>query len=155
MIEMTPDLARTVADALGVRCFERKTHDAKGNAQGNLTGRTHYVDADTLRFFSSRISSSRDAFNGTVFMIVESTAGDFQNKSRGFRFVAFDMNGTVINDRKPMESMHRTSTKAEAEMWAWADGFDVVAHYRDVLEARAKQAETSAVTMRAVAETLA
>jgi len=149
--ELTADIARDIARAFGVSLFDRNSYAAKDKAQANLSGRTHYVDDDTLRFFHSRISSARAIEHETIFLIVESVAADYQNRSRGFRFVAFDLNGSVINDRKGPETLHRTSAQAEKEMWAWANAFDTLAHYKARLIERAERAKREAAAMTAAA----
>ena len=98
----------------------------KNNAQRNLAGRTHYVDDDTLRSFYSRIISARHTDGGLLFAIVTSDAKDFENKSRGFRYVIFDLFGTVI-ERNPSSvdrEYFRTSEKAEKAMWAALNAMD-------------------------------
>jgi hypothetical protein len=100
----------------------------KINAQRNLQGRTHYVDDDTLRGFHSRVISARHTDGGLLFAIVTSDAKDYQNKSRGFRYVIFDLFGTVV-ERNPSSvdrEYFRTSAKAEEAMWAALNSLDVV-----------------------------
>lgn len=153
--EMTQELARTIARAFDVSLFERKSsYSAKSDAQGNLSGRTHYADDSTLKFFYSRISSGRAIEHGTVYMLVESVAGDFQNKTRGFRFVAFDLTGRTINDRRnaDVETLHKTSARAEREMWEWAESFNVAAHYKERLSEESERAKRRAADMAAAAK---
>lgn len=100
--------------------YRNESSYPKNNAQRNLAGRTHYVDDDTLRGFYSRIISARHTDGGLLFAIVTSDAKDFENKSRGFRYVIFDLFGTVI-ERNPSSvdrEYFRTSEKAEKAMWA-------------------------------------
>lgn len=100
----------------------------KNNAQRNLQGRTHYVDDDTLRYHHSRVISARHTDGGLLFAIVTSDAKDHQNKSRGFRYVIFDLFGTVV-ERNPSSvdrEFFRTSAQAEKAMWAALNDFDVV-----------------------------
>lgn len=42
---LNDDIARSIARAINESRFERQGYDAKANAQRNLQGKTHYVDA--------------------------------------------------------------------------------------------------------------
>ena len=106
-------------------------------AQRNLSGKTHYADDETLRFFHARINSARTSHEGLIFAMVESVATDSRNTSRGFRFVAFDLLGTVLNDRTHADSTHAKSDKAIGEMLAWLESFDAMAHYKTAMAERA------------------
>ena len=97
--------------------YENKSSNAKRNAQSNLMGRTHYVDDDSLRFHKARILSARHTDGGLLFAIVESTSADYKNTRRGFRFVIFDIDGTVI-ERANLDGMYSTSKSATKAMWA-------------------------------------
>lgn len=106
--------------------YSNQTSDPKRNAQRNLQGRTHYVDDDTLRFHKSRVLSARPAYNGLVFAIVTSDALDMNNTKRGFRFVIFDVFGTVL-ERTSIEGAYPTSTRATKEMWSALNAIDAKA----------------------------
>lgn len=148
--ELTLELARDIARACGKDRFERKGYDAKFNAQSNLTGRTHYADDSTLKFFHARINSCRVAHEGLVFAMVESVAEDMNNSRRGFRFVAFDIFGAVINDRSSTDSLHRKSDKAISDMLTFLESFDVLAHYKDAIGDIADRLKRQAADMAAM-----
>lgn len=96
----------------------------------------HYVDDDTLRGFHSRIISARHTDGGLLFAIVTSDAKDFENRSRGFRYVIFDLFGTVI-ERNPSSvdrEYFRTSEKAEKAMWAALNSLNAAAITRAGIE---------------------
>lgn len=99
---------------------------AKFNAQRNLIGRTHYVDDDTLRFHKSKIIRARAHCDGLLFSIVTSDAVDYQNTKRGFRFVIFDLFGTVLA-RTPLDDAFRRSEQASKAMYHELDTIDAVA----------------------------
>lgn len=143
---------RDLAYACGVRVFEQFGYDAKACAQRNLSGRTHYADDDTLRFFHARIISARPELDGAAFLLVESVAKDFSNTARGFRFVVFDMFGESMGESR--DTYHKTSDKARAAGLAWLESFDVVAHYRAALAERADRLERQAAAMRGAVEKL-
>lgn len=147
--ELTRELARNIALALNANIFDRQnSSNPKLNAQANLSGKTHYVDDDALGFFHSRIISTREIDHGLVFLLIESVAADHQNRSRGFRFVAFDLFGTVLNERPSLTSgLCRTSSQAEKQMWAWADEFDTLVHYKHAMTERADQMKHDAAFM--------
>lgn len=111
--------------------YRNESSDPKSNAQRNLVGRTHYVDDDTLRFHKSRVMSARHTDGGLLFAIVTSDAKDSENRSRGFRYVIFDLFGTVI-DRS--EQWHRTSDQATKAMWAALNALDAAQLTRDAIE---------------------
>lgn len=139
--------ARAIADACGTRPFYQRGYTAKDRAQDNLSGKTHYATDDTLRFHHARINGCYVECHGLVLVIVESAAIDMHNTSRGHRFVAFDLFGTVINNRNRIDEMHSTSDKALADMRTWLDGFNVLAHYKEVLTDRAARAKRDADAM--------
>jgi hypothetical protein len=149
-MDMNP---RALADVCGLGLFQEHSYIAKTNAQRNLAGRTHYVDDDTLRFFFARITSARAECDGLVFCLVESVARDFKNTSRGFRFVAFDLFGDVL-DRTRDQYFPSTAAACKAGE-AWFETFDVAAHYRATLEERAARLSCQADVMRAAAADLA
>lgn len=99
-----------------MQLYQNESSNPKYNAQRNLIGRTHYVDDDTLRFHKARIISSADSCNGLVFWLIESTAMDYQNTTRGFRYVIFDVFGNVI-DRPELGEGFRTSNQARKAMY--------------------------------------
>ena len=148
MEKITDQLARDVARACDASRFDWHSYNAKACAQRNLTGRSHYCDDDTLKYFHSRIQSARPECHGLVLIIVESAAADYKNTSRGFRFVAFDLFGAVINDRGEESPLHKKSDKACAEAAAWLESFDVLAHYRAEMLERAESMERRATDMR-------
>jgi hypothetical protein len=115
------------------RLFSNASCDAKANAQRNLSGRTHYADDDTLRGFHCRIISARTTDQGLLFAIVTSDAKDFENRSREFRFVIFDIFGTVLERPKSGEGF-RTSAQATKAMWTALNGLDAKAHTLEAIE---------------------
>lgn len=142
---------RTLADTCGARLFEMTGYDAKACAQRNLSGRTHYADSDTLKYFHARLTSARPECGGVIFLMVESVAKDYQNTSRGFRFVAFDLFGEVLTER---DTYFTSTDKARTAGLAWLESFDVAAHYRAALTERATRLEREAARMRAGAAAL-
>lgn len=146
--------ARAIADACGVRPFYQRGYIAKDVAQNNLSGKSHYAEDDTLKFFHARINRCYIECNGLVLVIVESAAKDMNNASRGHRFVAFDLFGTVINERERADEMHSTSDKALADMRTFLDGFNVLAHYKDKLAERAARAKREADAMAKAARAI-
>lgn len=107
--------------------FRKESSHPKRNAQRNLAGRTHYVDDGTLRFHKSRVLSARDHDNGLLFSIVTSDALDMRGTRRGFRYVIFDIFGTVLA-RPTLEEAFRTSKQADKARYAALDKIDAVAH---------------------------
>lgn len=148
---ITEQIARDIARACDAKRFHRHSYNAKACAQRNLSGRSNYCDNNTLKYFHSRIQSARPECEGLVLVIVESVAADYKNTSRGFRFVAFDLFGAVLNDR---DKTHKKSDKARADAAAWLESFDVLAHYRDEMIRRVESMERRAADMRVAADKL-
>lgn len=103
-----------------MQLYKNESSNPKTNAQRNLCGRTYYVDDDTLRFHKSRIISARPTDSGLLFAIVTSDALDYENRRRGFRYVIFDVFGTVVS-RCRLEDARRTSEQATKDMWREID----------------------------------
>jgi hypothetical protein len=113
--------------------YQTKSSYPKPNAQSNLSGRTHYVADDTLRFHKSRILSAHVVYEGLLFAIVESVAMDMNNTKRGVRYVVFDVFGRVIS-RVSLEDCWRTRDQATKAMWTFIDGCDAAAITREGIE---------------------
>jgi hypothetical protein len=113
------------------------------NAQENLSGRTHYVDSDTLKCFGARILSARPYMYGAFFVIVESSAKNYQKTQRGFRAVMFDIFGNTVY-RPDIDGMHSTRAAAEKAFSKWYGEFDAETYYRDVLRERATRLQREA-----------
>lgn len=103
--------------------YRLESSNAKYNAQRNLIGRTHYVDDATLRSFHSRILYSGDEDNGLLFALVESLALDMHNKRRGYRYVIFNVFGSVVS-RVNIEDCHKSRKAAEKALWKALDSID-------------------------------
>ena len=154
MKPVSHETARKISQSLGTSLFGRHGYDAKYCAQRNLTGKTHYVDDDTLRFFHARIVLTRAMQEGLLFGLVESVAKDPDNRSRGFLFVVFDLFGTVLNDRDHADAMHNKSDKAAAAMAEWLESFDVLAHYKRAMLERAGRLKREAAEMSKAARAI-
>lgn len=126
----------TIIQSLNVELFSDKSSYMVNNVEQNLTGRTHYADKGTLRFFNVRIVGGSDQCSGTVFRLIESLPNGYGGK-RGFRFVAFDVFGTVLNERE----FFTTSQKATNGFYTWLGTFDLIGHYREAFAARASRAK--------------
>ena len=154
MRDMTKDNARTLAHAVfQVSPFELNSGylTAKEYAQKNLTGKTHYVDPDTLRYHKSRILESYSTDHGTLFALIESCALDMNNTSRGFRFVVFDLGGQSLG-RASLECTYKSKASAQGAMWVWLDDFDVVSHYIDRLGDDLRRIDHKAIAIKKLVE---
>lgn len=79
--------------AAGVRLYESAyMATEKALAQRQLSGRTHYADEDTLRYFGARINETRQDDNGLWFALRESVQPPHSN--RVHRWAIFDIFGT-------------------------------------------------------------
>lgn len=136
--------------------YRNESSYPKINAQRNLAGRTHYVDDDTLRRFYSCIVSARETHGGLLFAIVTSDAKDYENKARGFRYVIFDLFGSVV-ERNPgnIESLFfLTSTTATKAMWTALNALDTVKITRQAIGAAEMQHANEMDRVRADLERL-
>jgi len=142
----------TISTAANVELFGHKSSDPKHNAQQNLSGRTYFVDDDTLRFFTSRIVSAYPTDNGLFFKIVESVATDHNKSRRGFRVVVFDLFGFRVFCPSFEEC---TSSSAAAEKY-YSKHYDTDTwkHYRAELKTRAARLAAQAAAMTEAAATL-
>jgi hypothetical protein len=150
----TKELATLIHQTSHARLYEsRYFHNPVHFAQNQLTGRTHYVDDSTLRYFHARVIGAHDAAEGLLFWIVESSAKDPDNNARGFRPVVFDIFGEVVY-RVSLADMVKTSDKARALYRDWLESFDIAAHYREAMESRARRLETEAHKYREALQAL-
>lgn len=79
-------------------------------AQRALSGRTHYVDDGTLRYFSARILRCVVSHHGFYCLIQESVAHPEMGRIR--RNVLFDVFGSVVSGR---EIFHKSTVSADKE----------------------------------------
>lgn len=122
-------------------------------AERNLEGRTHYVDRSTRGFFRSRVLSAtvHSSMHGLIFSIVESCSANPDRTRRVFRGVVFNIFGTVLY-RPALDESQGSTEHAREALYEWLSGFDVVAHYVKVLEARAARLEAEAQALRTIAK---
>ena len=106
--------------------FSDRYDNPKRNAQDNLEGITHYVTDSSLRFHKSRILYGRPQCGGLIYALVTSDSADYQNTKREFRYVLFDLNGTVI-DRPELGEGFTSKDKAKTAMFAALDKLDAKA----------------------------
>ena len=123
------------------------------NAQGNLDGRTHYVDTPTLRFFKSRIVSALPVSNGAFYKIIESASLDYSNTKRGFRAVLFDIFGTVVY-RPDLDQCFTSKEKADKGFYWWFETFNEVEHYQQALDGKLKKLEKDEGKLSEILQTL-
>ncbi len=133
--------------------YQDRGNDPKWRAQNALSGRTHYVDDGTLKYFHSRVIRSDACRSGAFFYIIESCALNSDNTARGFRGVVFDVFGTAVY-RPDMDNCYKTSATAQKAMWAWFDGFDEAAHYVEALRSKAARLEREATAAQQAARTI-
>lgn len=145
------EFAQKIGSVLNLKLFSQESYNCTRNTQINLAGKTHYTDSDTLRYFHSRIVASSDTENGLIFWFIESAAKDCNNTSRGFRYVAFDLFGTVLC-RVDLADMTSTSEKARKQFWTWLETFDTIGHYKNAFKQKALQAKKDAIEFSKLAK---
>ena len=114
----------------------------KYTAQALLQGRTHYVDDDTLKYFHCRILQCDIEQNGTLCWLIESVALDMNNTRRGFRYVVFDIFGTVIS-RVNLENSFSTRDKAKKALREYLASVNGLKITKDGLKQRKRQDKQS------------
>ena len=131
---MNNQLAQTICQAFDQNQYYSKClNTARANAQAMLSGRTHYVDDSTLRYFNSRITSAQPSTFGLFFLITESVGKESYGGKRGFRTVLFDINGQVVY-RPSLEELESTSTKAQKAFYAWYESFCPETYYKEQIK---------------------
>jgi hypothetical protein len=131
---MNKELANQIAQAYDQTLYHSKfLKTPKDNAQVMLTGRTHYVDDDTLRFFGCLIKSAQPSTFGLFYRITESLS--LPTGGRGFRTVLFDLGGQVVY-RPQLAEMENKTEKAEKAFYKWFETFDIETYYRDQIRER-------------------
>jgi hypothetical protein len=120
---------------LTVDLYREQSSDSTYDAQRNLMGRTHYVDPDTLKYHKSRVLAFRIHADGLLCSLIESCAADMHNRKRRFRYVIFDVLGTVL-DRPKLDESFTSKHYAEKAMWKAVESIDAIKHTREALQQR-------------------
>lgn len=140
---------KTSLSILGIRPFRVESCYALNNAQKNLEGRSHYADAQTLKYFKARILDSYTAKENLAFWIIESNNSKPFEPKKNKRFICFDVFGTVLNDR---DEWFSTSKSADNARKAFLESFDAVAHTEKRLhEIAVRDAENAQSVFNALA----
>jgi hypothetical protein len=113
--------------SLGYPPFDEHSMNPKASAQYELSGRTHYVDDDTLRFFAGKILSARPTHDRLFYRIIESCKAGFEDYRRVYRVTYFDVFGQVVSERDTYNS-RKAAEKADT------GAPDVSAHYLEAIE---------------------
>jgi hypothetical protein len=142
------EIRNNLCNALKASCYRDSSSNSTRDAQANLSGRTHYVDSDTLRYHRARIVGAMPLLNGTFYRLVERTALDYQNTQRGTRVVVFDLIGETVF-RPRLDECRATTIAARLDFDRWWTGFDPVEHYRALLARRADECLRQAESLRA------
>jgi hypothetical protein len=107
-----------------------------------LSGRTHYVDAQTLRYFKARILRTFCASGGLFFILQESLPHPDFGWARVRRNVVFDVFGDVIGESR--ETCHTNGKKADAhfnQLIEWTKSAEALEELGAKLERRIKRRE--------------
>jgi hypothetical protein len=115
------DLVKAL-NAINVYQFRQESCYPNYDAQRNLSGRTHYADDSTLKYFKARILRSTHSKNGLYYILQESIPHPDYDMKRIRRNVVFNVFGTVIGLWR--DECHTTSIKADNAFsiaLAWCD----------------------------------
>ena len=93
----TAELAQRIAtNQTSVQLYTNHSYTPKIDAQKNLQGKIYFCTDDTLKYFGSRIQSSRVEFDGLMLGIIESKFSSHEKTSRAFYYTIFDLYGSTI-----------------------------------------------------------
>lgn len=127
---------KSALNVLGIQPFRVESYNPLNDAQRNLQGLTHFVDANTLKGFRARVLNAQASHEGLIYWIIESVGKKPFDGKANKRFVAFDVFGDVISDR---DSWHTTSKAAEKDKNAFLESFDAEKHTESRLLEKAKR----------------
>ena len=122
--------------ALDVHCgVFRNTwaYNAVDIAHSHLSGKTHYYDESTRRYFSSRVLECFLKFDDLICITRESYL-DY-DKNRLTRYVCFDVFGNVVFRASlgDDDTGFKTAKQAEKAYKEWTSSFNVCQYYTDLL----------------------
>lgn len=126
---MKTENIKQALQSIGVYAYANNSSYPDSNAQSALEGKTHYVDADTLKYFKSRILMSCACKNGFYFILQESLPHPDHEMKRVRRNVLFDVFGRTVDDERIRDITYTSSDKAEKayyELKAWMDSDEAV-----------------------------
>lgn len=134
---------QSAMQSAGVRAYRCESSYPEYDAPRNLQGRTHYVDADTLKAFNARILNAGHSKDGLLYWLVESVNSRPNHGGHTRRAIVFDVFGDIVNERANMAETQgewfKDTRKAENAAFDFLKSFDAVKHTREKLKARAKQ----------------
>ena len=108
--------------ALNVYQFRSESSYPDYDAQKNLSGRTHYAETSTLKYFKARILRGNHSKNGLYYVLQESLPHPDFDMQRIRRNVVFNVFGSVIGEWR--EECHKSPLKADVHFsaaLAWCD----------------------------------
>ena len=120
----TPDPIADRIRAAGLRPLEcRSSYANSANATRTMEGLTHYYDADTLRFFGSRVTDSRLSPCGVFFGTISTQKRGFEPSSgREYRIAIHDLTGECVHRTDPDTfATRRQAVKAFEAAWSALD----------------------------------
>lgn len=138
----------TALAAAYVRKFQCQSYDPTYDAQRNLSGRTHYVDPDTLKGFQAKILNAGHSKDGLLYWLVESVQSRPQHGGYTRRAIVFDVFGDIVNERADMAETQgewfKDTRKAEDAAFAFMASFDAPAHTAAKMADKARRSITEA-----------
>ena len=141
---MDQNTLRSALQCAGLIPYDNHGINAAVKAQNALSGRTHYVDAGSLRFHYARITSARPISMGAFYLIVESCAADYENTRRVFRAVCFDVFGTVVY-RPDLDASFKSTEAALKAFIAFWNNFNEAAYYQEKLKDKTRRAQQAEI----------
>ena len=117
--------------AIGLSPYRHESSYSDRNAVANLKGRTHYYDADTMRYFGAKILDCTVIADGLILATVESVQHPVSG--RGYRPVFFDILGNVF-ERPDSDVLYKSPAAARKAFDVIRAGLDPIAITRAALE---------------------
>lgn len=117
--------AKELETRTGHRLYWEPGHsDLAGHAADQLSGRSHYYDASTRRYFGCRVNGLCVRLEGLLLCTLESVSPP--EGGRVHRAVVFDLAGQVIYRSKDDDADSfgfRTGKQANADLCRWLDAY--------------------------------
>ena len=115
--------------------FKEYSANHKRNAQANLSGLSHYVDNETLKFFNARVVESKVSYCGLYFILIETKSADYENKTRCKRATVFNIMGKILHQTE-CKSTNNKNHKIISEAYEFIDNYESENDYfKDIKEA--------------------
>jgi len=148
IVNKTSERAQNAVRAFGETLYRDETSYPLQRAQRALSGKTHYCDDDTLRYFKSKVLRAMPSYSQLYFIIQESLPYGSFDAPRQRRNIVFDVFGSVVKGREVAYKYAKAADKEYSALVVWMDSQEAHQLVIDTLRARIARDK------RRIAETL-